>query len=277
MPEPLRDPRHPCPSRRRRIPVRGHAGPAARSRLPCHDRHHDARRLRQRGARCRDDRGDPARGGTGVGLADRGGLRCLEFRDLAIFNDDESRRRVTEALRRTRPDIILTAPPVDYIADHEMTSLLVRDACFARLVPQLRDATVGARAPAAPDSASLFRRSARGERPRGASGARSISRRRLPRLRHQAAMLACHASQRNWLLRQHGIDEYLEMQARWGASRGAEIGVDAGRGVPAVSRPSLSPETTSCSRPSGRMDGTPSACVDRGERSPGRRDPQGMA
>ena len=25
---------------------------------------------------------------------------CLEFRDLAIFNDDESRRRVTEVVRR---------------------------------------------------------------------------------------------------------------------------------------------------------------------------------
>ena len=25
---------------------------------------------------------------------------CLEFRDLAIFNDDDSRRRVTEVLRR---------------------------------------------------------------------------------------------------------------------------------------------------------------------------------
>ena len=36
---------------------------------------------------------------------------CLEFRDLAIFNDDESRRRVTEVLRRIRPDLILTAPP----------------------------------------------------------------------------------------------------------------------------------------------------------------------
>src|SRR5262245_57450627 len=60
---------------------------------------------------------------------------CLEFRDLAIFNDDDSRRRVTEILRRTRPDIILTAPPVDYIADHEMTSLLVRDACFAASCP----------------------------------------------------------------------------------------------------------------------------------------------
>src|SRR5262249_17283660 len=55
---------------------------------------------------------------------------CLEFRDLAIFNDDESRRRVTEALRRVRPDLVLTAPPVDYLCDHEMTSLLVRDACF---------------------------------------------------------------------------------------------------------------------------------------------------
>ena len=60
---------------------------------------------------------------------------CLEFRDLAIFNDDESRRRITEALRRIQPEIILTAPPADYIADHEMTSLLVRDACFAAPCP----------------------------------------------------------------------------------------------------------------------------------------------
>jgi hypothetical protein len=38
-------------------------------------------------------------------------------------------------------------------------------------------------------------------------------------------MLACHASQRNWLLRQHGIDEYLNSQSQWGAQRGREIGV----------------------------------------------------
>src|SRR3954469_6199461 len=60
---------------------------------------------------------------------------CLEFRDLAIFNDDDSRRRVTECLRRARPDIILTAPPIDYLCDHEMTSLLVRDACFTAPIP----------------------------------------------------------------------------------------------------------------------------------------------
>ena len=28
---------------------------------------------------------------------------CLEFRDLAIFNDDDSRRRVIEVLRRPGP------------------------------------------------------------------------------------------------------------------------------------------------------------------------------
>src|SRR5206468_2009237 len=39
-------------------------------------------------------------------------------------------------------------------------------------------------------------------------------------------MLACHASQRNWLLRQHGIDEYLDSQAAWSRRRGSEIGVE---------------------------------------------------
>ena len=38
-------------------------------------------------------------------------------------------------------------------------------------------------------------------------------------------MLACHASQRDWLRRQHGIDEYLDNQAAWSAYRGGEVGV----------------------------------------------------
>src|SRR5207247_2815897 len=57
--------------------------------------------------------------------------RCAEFRDLTIFNDDPSRRRVVEILRRTKPDLVLTSSPIDYMCDHEATSALVRDACFA--------------------------------------------------------------------------------------------------------------------------------------------------
>src|SRR6266705_3191696 len=46
---------------------------------------------------------------------------CLEFKDVLIAINDDSRRRVTEAVRRARPDIILNATPVDYMSDHEMT------------------------------------------------------------------------------------------------------------------------------------------------------------
>ncbi|MCA9095208.1 MAG: PIG-L family deacetylase, partial [Planctomycetaceae bacterium] len=42
--------------------------------------------------------------------------------------------------------------------------------------------------------------------------------------------LACHESQRNWLLRQHGMDEYLESCDRWSAVRGELIGVAHGEG-----------------------------------------------
>ena len=41
-------------------------------------------------------------------------------------------------------------------------------------------------------------------------------------------MLACHESQRNWLRKQHGIDEYMANGERWSAARGKEIGVKYG-------------------------------------------------
>jgi LmbE family N-acetylglucosaminyl deacetylase len=38
-------------------------------------------------------------------------------------------------MRAARPDIVLTASPIDYHCDHEATSSLVRDACFAAPAP----------------------------------------------------------------------------------------------------------------------------------------------
>src|SRR5947209_20338931 len=40
---------------------------------------------------------------------------CAEFRDLAIFNDDASRRHVTELLRQVQPNLVLTSSPADYM------------------------------------------------------------------------------------------------------------------------------------------------------------------
>jgi LmbE family N-acetylglucosaminyl deacetylase len=57
------------------------------------------------------------------------------FRDMAIFSDDPSRRAVTGLLRDLCAEIILTAAPSDYLSDHEASSELVRDACFASSIP----------------------------------------------------------------------------------------------------------------------------------------------
>ncbi len=146
---------------------------------------------------------------------------CLEFRDLAIFNDDESRRRVTEVLRRVRPDVVLTAPPVDYLCDHEMTSLLVRDACFCAPIPNYATRQWE---PAAPlekiphlyfvDPIGGIDRDGRPQPP-----GFHVDVTRVFEIKRQ--MLACHASQRNWLLKQHGIDEYLDSQSEVDPPRAA--------------------------------------------------------
>jgi LmbE family N-acetylglucosaminyl deacetylase len=138
--------------------------------------------------------------------------RCAEFRDLEIFSDHESRRRVVELIRQIRPDLVLTASPVDYLCDHEATSALVRDALFA--APARNYIT---------DSPPLDR---------------------IPHLYFmdpiddlvevdfvvdvtetfeiKRAMLAAHASQREWLQRQHGMDDYLASMEASTERRGGE-------------------------------------------------------
>jgi hypothetical protein len=46
----------------------------------------------------------------------------------------------------------------------------------------------------------------------------------------KAAMLASHASQRDWLLKHHGMDQYLQSMRAWAAQRGQECGVKFAEG-----------------------------------------------
>lgn len=50
--------------------------------------------------------------------------------DFSIFHDDIHNRRVTALVREVSPVLVLTHGPLDYISDHEITSRLVRNACF---------------------------------------------------------------------------------------------------------------------------------------------------
>jgi len=167
-------------------------------------------------------RGEAARAAARIGAE----YLCLELRDLAIFNDDASRRRVTGALRQTRPQIVLASAPSDYHCDHEAASALVRDACFAAPAPNYR--TGSAPIEAIPhlyfmDPVGGRDRQNRVVRPDFVVDVQAAFERK-------RQMLAEHASQRDWLRRHHGVDEYLEEMERWTRERGALAGVSHGEG-----------------------------------------------
>jgi LmbE family N-acetylglucosaminyl deacetylase len=153
---------------------------------------------------------------------------CVEFRDLAIFNDDASRRRVTEVLRRVQPDVVITASPVDYHCDHEATSLLVRDACFGAPAPNYQ---TGGDEPPMRAIPHLYFCDPDEGRDRDGNEVRpqfvvDVSR----FMDRKADMLACHVSQRNWLKKHHGMDNYIETMREWTQDRGRLAGVGWGEG-----------------------------------------------
>jgi LmbE family N-acetylglucosaminyl deacetylase len=150
---------------------------------------------------------------------------CAEFRDLAIFSDDGARRRVTEVLRQTRPDVVLTAAPADYMCDHEATSILVRDACFGASAPNYATQAASP-APALPAIPHLYFMDPIGgvDRENRAVAADfyvDIG----TTFETKRAMLAEHSSQREWLRQQHGMDDYLLTMERWTRELGRRAGV----------------------------------------------------
>jgi LmbE family N-acetylglucosaminyl deacetylase len=158
------------------------------------------------------------------------GYMCAEFRDFGIFNDDGSRRRVTEIVRRARPQLVLTASPVDYHADHEFTSVLLRDACFVCSAPNY--ATGAAEpAPALDAIPHLYFTDPLGgvdreDNPQREDFFVNVG----TAIEVKREMLSCHASQRAWLKRQHGIDEYTNAMMDWTREVGRRSGVEFAEG-----------------------------------------------
>ena len=137
---------------------------------------------------------------------------------------------MTEVVRKARADLVLTAPPIDYMADHEVTSRLVRDACFAAPIPNY---VTGGWDPA-PLLARIphlyFVDPIHGTDWYGQPVEPQFTIDVTATFERKIEMLACHASQRDWLRRQHGIDEYLEGCRRFGRRRGAAIDAEYGEG-----------------------------------------------
>ena len=148
--------------------------------------------------------------------------RCAGFPDLGVFNDDASRRRMTELIRAARPDIVITASPADYHPDHEAVSVLARDACFASSVPNYRTGEA-APLPAIPHlyfMDAIGGRTREGQRIKPDFGI-DIG----DFLDTKRNMLMAHESQVAWVARQHGIADYAGSMVEWARRRGRDFGV----------------------------------------------------
>ncbi len=155
---------------------------------------------------------------------------CLEFRDLSIVFDNDSRRRSPNLCDARHPNIILTAPPIDYMHDHEMTSALVRDACFNASVPNYRTCQWDPAPPTLKIPWLYYVDPVEGTDHFGNRIAPEFAVDISAEMPTKLEALACHASQRNWLRRQHGMDEYMDACERWSRQRGQDIGTQYGEG-----------------------------------------------
>lgn len=153
---------------------------------------------------------------------------CAGSADLLIVYNEETIRRFTEVVRKARPDIVITNPPADYMVDHEMASRLVRTACFAAPAPNFLTYDID---PAKPIAAVPHLYYSDAVDHKDILGNPFQSTLVVDITTAQATkekMLACHASQRDWLRAHHRIDEYMDMMRRADAANGRLINRPAG-------------------------------------------------
>lgn len=148
---------------------------------------------------------------------------CLEERDVNVIFDHASNRKTIDLFRQVAPSLVLTHPRHDYMLDHEQVHLLARSASFSFPIPNASawPVVAGSSVPWLYYCDPL-------------EGCDPYSRQRaqpstyvdisdvMPR---KIDLLACHASQREWLRAHHGIDEYVEAMKQHNVSRGQEFGV----------------------------------------------------
>lgn len=149
---------------------------------------------------------------------------CLDERDGFIVYDKPTLQKVVDLFRRVAPGIVFTHALRDYMMDHEMTAQLVRAASFLHGAPNC------SAFPLKPNSAVpylYYCDPPEGLDPLGRPIEPTLRVDISAQLEKKASMLACHASQREWLRSYHGMDEYMEAMYRQSRARGAEIGTNA--------------------------------------------------
>jgi LmbE family N-acetylglucosaminyl deacetylase len=150
---------------------------------------------------------------------------CAGEKDFLISYLPATIKQVVEIMRICQPFLVITHSPSDYMLDHELTSQLVRNACFCAGAPNLKTealpaATRLAGIPYLYYAAPIENKDIWGRRVRP-----DIAFDTTEVMQLKEAMLTCHASQREWLMKHHGMDEFVDSMRRWSSQVGEPAGV----------------------------------------------------
>src|SRR5258708_4735 len=172
-------------------------------------------------------RAEGAAGAALIGAA----YHCLEECDLLVVYGERTLEKVTRLLRQVRPDILMTHSPSDYMLDHEVTSTIVRAAAFAAPIPNfLAERELGSALEHIPHL--YYCDAIEGKDPLGRDIPPDFTIDISAVIGTKAEMLARHASQREWLLKHHAMDQYIDAIRQWGAHRGGSPGIAYPPGFP---------------------------------------------
>ncbi|MEM9826872.1 MAG: PIG-L family deacetylase [Planctomycetota bacterium] len=146
----------------------------------------------------------------------------------SIFPDMEAQytpanlRKVAAIVRAARPSIVLTHSPVDYMEDHEVACRLAVSAAFCHAMPNFHSDPP---TPIYDHPVTVYHAQPYGNctplcepvRPSHFVDTEAV-------IERQLELLACHASQKEWLDRSQGLDSYLVQMKQLAADVGAMSG-----------------------------------------------------
>jgi LmbE family N-acetylglucosaminyl deacetylase len=153
---------------------------------------------------------------------------CMECDDIFIAYDRPTLLKVIKLIRQVKPSIVLTMSPQDYMIDHEMTSAVVRTACFSAGIGNIKTGKVK---PFMKMPYLYYFDPIEGKDILGTEIKASTIVNISSTMQIKERMFRCHESQQSWLQAHHEIDDYINSSLKWlSAKRGKEIGVDFGEG-----------------------------------------------
>jgi LmbE family N-acetylglucosaminyl deacetylase len=152
----------------------------------------------------------------------KGKYHCMECDDVFIAYDRPTLLKVIKLVRLVRPEIVFTMSPEDYMVDHEITSEVVRTACFAAGMKNIETDGIG---PFLSIPYLYYMDPMEGKDILGrairATSIVDIS----STMAKKEQMFLCHESQLHWLKSHHGVDEGVESMRALSTRRGKMVGV----------------------------------------------------